>query len=181
MSTQRDRSGVPEPPESEPGSGWAAPDTPGTPTRRPPVPPAGPRSPAGAADFGNVRPPPIPTGEWVTTTSTGGVWDTLGGGRLPSSRPTYREPHPVQLSAAALGAAIAAAWFLLAGMMSWNVRSYAWATIIAGGLAWLTALVLARYGDRGVAVGVAGVAGVALAVVGLVVAVPVFDSEWILW
>lgn len=172
MSTQRDHPGVPEPSGS--GNGWVVPDT--APPARPPVAP-----PPRAADFTGMRPPPVPHGEWVTTTPAAGPWDTLGGGRLPSSRPTYREPHQARLPATAAGAAATAAWFLLTGMASWNVRSHAWLSIVAGVSAWLAALVLARYGDRGVAAGVAGIAGVALAVVGVVVAIPVFDGKWILW
>ena len=52
----------------------------------------------------------------------------------------------------------------------------------AGGGAWLAALALARYGDRGVAVGVAAATGLAWAVAGGAVAVHWgFTGDWPLW
>ncbi|HLU46179.1 MAG TPA: hypothetical protein VKZ67_14380 [Natronosporangium sp.] len=97
-------------------------------------------------------------------------------------RPTYREPHPVHLVAALSGFAGATGWLTLFPLL---------ATDLAGGLRWLLAAVvlaalvagvLTRYGDRGVAVGVAvatGLAGsVAIGVAWLGWAV---TGDWPLW
>lgn len=67
----------------------------------------------------------------------------------PPTRPTYREPHPITGGGVASGAGAAAGWLLLFGLLGTDVASYAWWTVIAGLLAWVTALVLVRYGDRG--------------------------------
>lgn len=99
-------------------------------------------------------------------------------------RPTYREPHPVRGIAVATGLGASSLWFLLFGLLavSASVRSYAWYTILAGLAAWGTALVLARHGDRGVAVGVATGAGVAWAAAALVVAITwAATGDWPLW
>src|SRR5207244_4604895 len=78
-------------------------------------------------------------------------------GLFPSGppRPTYREPHPARLGAVALGGAAGTVWMALFGLLAGTARAYAWWTVAAGTAAWLAALALARYGLRGVAVGVA--------------------------
>lgn len=100
----------------------------------------------------------------------------------PPSRPTYREPHPVTGSGVALGGAGAAAWLLLFGLLGRSVPEYAWWTVVAGALAWLVALLLVRFGDRGVAVGTAIVTGGGWSVAAAVVAVRWATSgDWPLW
>ncbi|MET8042088.1 hypothetical protein ABZU25_14655 [Micromonospora sp. NPDC005215] len=100
----------------------------------------------------------------------------------PPSRPTYREPHPVTGGGVATGGGAAATWLLLFGLLGTDVTSYAWWTVLAGLLAWLTALVLVRYGDRGVATGVAIVTAGGWSIAAAVVAVRWATSgDWPLW
>jgi hypothetical protein len=86
-----------------------------------------------------------------------------GGGSQPPSglfptgrppRPAYREPHPVRTGAVIAGLAAGTGWLLLFALLGGDLRGRIWWVVAAGALAWLVALVLARYGDRGVAVGV---------------------------
>lgn len=62
------------------------------------------------------------------------------------------------------GGGAAAVWMLLIGLLSTSTRGYILLSILGAGVAWLSALALARFGDRGVAVGVAVVAGLGLSV-----------------
>ena len=95
--------------------------------------------------------------------------------------PNYREPHPVRGGPIAAGAGAGALWMLLFGLLSASIRSYAWLTLVAGAVAWGTALVLARLGDRGVAVGVAVSVGAAWSIAALVVGVASAVRGWPLW
>ena len=83
----------------------------------------------------------------------------------------------------AAGSTLTALWlvvFLLAFARSGP--GFAWATLAASTIATGVAAVLARYGDRGVAVGVAAVAGTASGVVGLAVELYLLlTGNWILW
>ncbi|MFR9780265.1 hypothetical protein ACL02O_29940 [Micromonospora sp. MS34] len=100
----------------------------------------------------------------------------------PPMRPVWREPYPVTGGGVAGGAATTFAWLLLFGLLGHDVPSYAWWTVIAGGLAWLAALALVRYGDRGVAVGVAIVTAGGWSIAAAVVAVRWAQSgNWPLW
>jgi hypothetical protein len=102
--------------------------------------------------------------------------------KVSQPRPTYREPLPVRGQSVALGAAAGAAWMLLfALLMTGSARAYVWITIIAAVLAWGAAAVLARFGDRGAAVGVAGSSGLALAIAGILVAYRLAGGVWLLW
>lgn len=96
-------------------------------------------------------------------------------------RPTYREPLPVRSQMVTAGAAAGAAWMLLFGLLATGARGYIWLTIIAGLLAWAAAFILARFGDRGVAVGVALSSGIAVAIAGIVVAYRLAGGVWLLW
>ena len=105
-------------------------------------------------------------------------------GLFPSTRtrPVYREPHPVRAGNVVVGAAATAAWFLVFGLIDTSLRGYAYWTLVAGGVAWVTAAVLARRGDRGVAVGVAAAAGVGWSVAAIAVAVGwAATGDWPLW
>jgi hypothetical protein len=104
-------------------------------------------------------------------------------GLIPSGppRPIYREPLPVRLGPTAAGAASAALWMLLFGLLATTARSYAWLSFGAGVAAWLCAALLARFGDRGVAVGIAVSAAVGVAVAGIVVTVRWVGGNWLLW
>ncbi|SDY14328.1 hypothetical protein SAMN05444365_101819 [Micromonospora pattaloongensis] len=98
------------------------------------------------------------------------------------SRPTYREPHPVRPGAIAAGAGGAAAWLLLFGLLGTSLPGYAWWTLFAGALAWLVALALVRFGDRGVAVGVAMVTAVGWGIAATAVALRWAGAgDWPLW
>jgi hypothetical protein len=97
-------------------------------------------------------------------------------------RPTYREPHPVRGGAVAAGLGAGALWMLFFGLLGGGLRAYAWWSVFAGALAWLVALALARYGDRGVAIGVAIVTGFGLSVVAIALALRWGTSgDWPLW
>jgi hypothetical protein len=105
------------------------------------------------------------------------------GGLIPAGppRPIFREPLPVRLGPVFAGAGSAALWLLLFGLLATSARSYAWLTFGAGLVAWLAALVLARLGDRGVAVGVAVSAAIGVAIAGIVVTAAWSAGHWLLW
>jgi hypothetical protein len=105
-------------------------------------------------------------------------------GLFPSGppRPTYREPYPVRGTAVAAGLSAAALWMLVFGLLAGGVRAYAWWTVFAGAVGWVVALGLARFGDRGVAVGVAISTGLALSIAATAVAVQWGNSgDWPMW
>lgn len=104
-------------------------------------------------------------------------------GLFPSGppRPTYREPVPVQFAMLIAGILVTTLWMVLFGLVATSARGYAWASIAAAVLAWATAVLLARAGDRGAAVGVAIAAGVGLAVAAGVVIVRWVGGDWLLW
>jgi hypothetical protein len=65
---------------------------------------------------------------------------------------------------------MAAAGLLLAGLLATSASAYIWITLGAAVVAWLCALALVRFGDRGAATGVALATALGVAVaVGLVV------------
>ena len=90
------------------------------------------------------------------------------------TRPTLREPNPVRAGAVLCGASAACVWLLAFGLLSVTLRGYLSWTLLAGAVAWLAAIVLARSGDRGVAVGIGAAVGVAWSVGVLAVL-----TEWI--
>ncbi|MFD0595397.1 hypothetical protein ACFQZ4_26205 [Catellatospora coxensis] len=65
-------------------------------------------------------------------------------------------------------------WLLSFGMFGATLGGYVAWTLLAGLLAWAAALALTRYGDRGVAAGVAAATGVAWTAAALSVV-----AEWI--
>lgn len=74
-------------------------------------------------------------------------------------RPRLREPHPVQTAAVLAGGVAGGLWMLAFGLLATSLSSYLWWSLISGLVAWTAAIVLARRGDRGVAVGLAAVTG----------------------
>ncbi|HEY2950548.1 MAG TPA: hypothetical protein VGJ53_19480 [Micromonosporaceae bacterium] len=110
-------------------------------------------------------------------------------GRTPSglfpsrtSRPTYREPHPVRGGTFTLGLLGGAVWILFFGLLGRDLRGYAIWTAFAGVVAWLVAGILVRYGDRGVAAGVAISTAVGLAAAAAAVATRwAGTGDWPLW
>lgn len=100
-----------------------------------------------------------------------------------SGRPHWREPHPVRVGAVAAGSALTALWVLVWLLaFARTGTGFAWVTLTASTIATVVAAVLARYGDRGAAVGVAAVAGTAAGVTGLAVELYLLlTGDWILW
>lgn len=123
-------------------------------------------------------------------------WYYGPGGRTPSGlfpsgprlfpvgpqRPTYREPHPVRGGAVAAGAGATTAWLLFFGLLGRDLAGYVWWTVLAGGVAWLVAMLLVRVGDRGAAAGVAMVTAVGWSVAVVVTALRwTVSGDWPLW
>ena len=79
------------------------------------------------------------------------------------------------------GAGVAAAWLLLIGLMATSARSYIWFTLAAAIVAWACAMVLMRFGDRGVAAGVALSTSVGVAVAAGLVVQQWATTGWPLW
>jgi hypothetical protein len=114
----------------------------------------------------------------------GGVPGPPPSGLFPTgpTRPTYREPHPARGPAVAAGVGAAAVWLLLFGLLARTLPGYAWLTALAGGIAWLVALLLARYGDRGVAAGVAVSTALGWAIAATAISVRwATTADWPLW
>lgn len=76
-------------------------------------------------------------------------------------RPVLREPHPVRLWAVVLGAFTGGVWLVAFGLLGESLAGYLGWTLTAGLAAWAAAYGLVRFGDRGVAVGVAAAVGMA--------------------
>ncbi|WP_156925896.1 hypothetical protein [Glycomyces arizonensis] len=117
-------------------------------------------------------------------------WPGPGAPTARSGRPHWREPHPVRVGAVAAGSALTALWVMLwllsfasaASGDSITGTGFAWVTLAASTIATVVAAALARYGDRGAAVGVAAVAGTAAGVTGLAVELYLLlTGNWILW
>jgi hypothetical protein len=70
---------------------------------------------------------------------------------------------------------------LLVGLLAASARAYIWFTLAAAILAWACAMVLVRYGDRGVAAGVAISTSVGVAVAGALVVQQWVTTGWPLW
>ena len=98
-----------------------------------------------------------------------------------SSRPRLREPYPIRTAPLLAGAGATALWLLLFGLLATSIGGYVWWTIFAASLAWLVALILARFGDRGVATGVAVTTGAGLAIAMFVTAYTWATTGWPLW
>jgi hypothetical protein len=81
----------------------------------------------------------------------------------------------------AAGFGAGALWMLLFGLVASTAREYSWWTISAALAGWLAALGLARFGDRGVAVGVAVASGLGAAIAGSVVFAQFIGGHWALW
>jgi hypothetical protein len=129
-----------------------------------------PTSPAGMREFppmGRPRPPALPSS------------DVFQG--LPP-RPVYREPHPVRTGPMFAGLGAAVVWFGLFGTLARDLASYAWWTIVAAITAWVVALVLTVFGDRGVAVGIAFASGFGLSIaMAFVTGRWISTYDWPLW
>ena len=174
-----------------PAQGWSPPDAPQRPrVPQVPAPDLRPTSwgapvPAAAAAARQHR---------IGATTWPGGDGTPPPGRMPagpspasyayapaSSRPRYREALKATPAGIWAGTGLAFLWFLITGLLATTLSGYVWVTVVAALVAWLAALLLARYGDRGAAAGVAAVSGMALGVAGLVVEWHALGGEWILW
>jgi hypothetical protein len=104
-------------------------------------------------------------------------------GLFPSGppRPIFREPFPIRGGAVALGVDGGGLWMMLFGLLAGGARGYAWISLFAAAVAWGVALLLARMGDRGAAVGVAISTAVGLSIVVIVIAVRWSAGDWLLW
>ncbi|HEY0699079.1 MAG TPA: hypothetical protein VGD43_14865 [Micromonospora sp.] len=127
------------------------------------------------------RPPVFPPRAGVPAYTPSGLFPSAHRPAGPR-RPTWREPHPVRPGALVAGAGATTAWLLFFGLLGRSLAGYVWRTVFAGGVAWLGALLLTRYGDRGVAAGVAMATAVGWSVASTVVAVRWFGTgDWPLW
>jgi hypothetical protein len=109
-------------------------------------------------------------------------------GRIPSGlfpgappRPQYREALGATEAWVAAGVGAGALWMLLFGLLATTRRGYAWSTLVAALLAWGSALVLGRFGNRGAAAGVAISSGVGLSIAFVVVYLRLLTGHWLLW
>ena len=99
-----------------------------------------------------------------------------------STRPVYREPHPVRSGAVMAGLGATVVWFALFGSIGRDLLTYAWWTIVAAITAWIVSAVLAVLGDRGVAVGVATASSLGLSIAaGFVTHRWITTEDWPLW
>jgi hypothetical protein len=98
------------------------------------------------------------------------------------SRPTWREPFPVTTGPLLAGLGGALLWLALVGLLAADLRGYGWLTLLAALCGWGAAAVLARMGDRGVAVGVAIGTGVGWSVAAVAVGISwATTGNWPLW
>jgi hypothetical protein len=80
------------------------------------------------------------------------------------------------------GVAGGGAWMVLFTLLGGDLRGQVWWTVAAGVAAWSAALLLARMGDRGVAVGVAVAVGIGwVAAAGAVTLYWSVTGDWPLW
>lgn len=99
-----------------------------------------------------------------------------------SPRPAYREPHPVRPVAVVAGGAGGVAWLALFGLLGRDLAGWAWWTLVAGAAAWAAAALLARFGERGAAVGVAAAVGVVWAAAAGTLALRwAATGDWPMW
>jgi hypothetical protein len=81
---------------------------------------------------------------------------------------------------AGIGATVV--WFALFGSIGRDLLSYAWWTVVAAVAAWIVSTVLALFGDRGVAVGVAVTSSLGLSIAaGFVTHRWIATEDWPLW
>ena len=142
------------------------------------------RTPPGSGPVPAGQPTNQPSGLFPAGQPSGLFPASPPSGLFPSGppRPTFREPHPVRGSAVAAGLGAGALWMLVFGLLAGGLRAYAWWTALAAAMGWLVSLGLARYGDRGVAVGVAISTGLAMSIAAVAVAARwAASGDWPMW
>lgn len=87
----------------------------------------------------------------------------------------------MQFGSVLAGACMGTVWLLLFGLFGGSTRGYVWLTVGAAVVAWLVALALLRYGDRGAAVGLAAAATLGISVASVLVVARWMTSGWPLW
>ena len=122
---------------------------------------------------------PMPTGAWQGALRPPVFVVNQPARRL--ERPVYREPLPIRGARVWAGAGLGVLWMLLFGAQASSARAYAWLTIVAAVIAWCAIAVLAKFGDRGAAVGAAAATGLGLSIAGLVVGIQALGGHWLLW
>jgi hypothetical protein len=96
--------------------------------------------------------------------------------------PVYREPHRVGAGPVLAGLGSTALWCALFGALAHDLVSYAWWTLVATVTAWIVAVLLTLFGDRGVAAGIALMSGLALSIAcGIVTARWIVTDNWPMW
>jgi hypothetical protein len=144
-------------------------------------------APPGAQNAQATRWPPVSPVPTVTGRPPGPVgrrpdhWRVPPVGAGQPARPTYQETHRVSPAGVWAGAGITVVWFIVTSLLGVGLVSTLWVMLVASVFALGAAWLLASYGDRGAATGVAAVAGTATAVVGLVVEWHALADTWILW
>jgi hypothetical protein len=97
-------------------------------------------------------------------------------------RPVYREAHPVNPGPLLAGLGAGLVWFALFGSIGRDLLSYAWWTVVAALTAWAVSVLLAIFGDRGVAVGVAIASSLGLSIaMAFVAARWITTNNWPMW
>jgi hypothetical protein len=79
------------------------------------------------------------------------------------------------------GAAATAAWLLLFGLLATSTSGYVWLTLGASVAAWLCALGLMRFGDRGAATGIAMTTALGMGIAVVLVVQRWVTAGWPLW
>jgi hypothetical protein len=79
------------------------------------------------------------------------------------------------------GAAMTAAWLLLVGLFATSAATYFWLTMSAVAVASAVAAMLMRFGDRGVATGVALTTSIGASVAVVLVVTRWVSVGWPLW
>ncbi|MBB5871172.1 hypothetical protein F4553_004551 [Allocatelliglobosispora scoriae] len=105
-------------------------------------------------------------------------------GLLPMGprRPTLREPTPVRSWAILAGLVGGGVWLLAFGQIAGDLAGYAWWTLVGGLLAWVAAIVLARFGDRGAAAGISLAVAIGWSTTAVaIVATWANSGDWPMW
>lgn len=120
-------------------------------TPRQPYPPGGPPAPPYGSVFAAAPPPPPPYGSPFGAPPP-----------PPGPAPRYRERRPVRWWMVLAGVGGSVVWYLLITLLTWSVSSFVLLMLLGMLVAGGATGVLVWRGDRGLAVGVGSMVGVAL-------------------